>query len=84
MQEALGSIMIQLAWTKALISAWSEGAVWETSFATFRADKALKILTVIEVKRPDIIDRELAKIRAKFGALGWTVKEIEEKTVEGE
>lgn len=65
-----------LSWTRDLIALWADGATWITSFAVFHADKQTKTLTVMEITQSNIIERELAKVRATFKTLGWTISEI--------
>ena len=71
-----------LAWTRALIGVWAEQAIWETSFATFQASVKDQTLTVITIKRPDIIERELGKVRTTFEALGWRVLNASDQQTE--
>jgi len=66
-----------LAWTRNLIRLFADNATWETDQAIYLADKPAKTLTVSQIKRPDIHQREHAKVRITFELLGWTVKELE-------
>lgn len=63
-----------LDWTKNLIAAVADGAIWGTSYGTYRFDKKKKILTLAKTL-PGSNPEDRRRIRVCFEKLGWTVKE---------
>jgi hypothetical protein len=63
-----------ITWTKKLIDAVSDDAMWGTSDGVYRFNKKSKTLTLLKI--PPGSDQESRdRIRICFEHLGWTIEE---------